>query len=107
MQKWKATFQMGFHHLMEAILNTGKIEWKLTWGKCLDLSCFRIQFFEETKDCISEGSKKEQQTGNRYHPGWIDRFSEIQGGIMCISKRSLGQATTTLCRVRNKKRRRS
>ena len=30
MQKWKETFQMGFHHLMEAILNTGKIEWKLT-----------------------------------------------------------------------------
>jgi hypothetical protein len=26
----KTTFQMGFHHLMEAILNTGKIEWKLT-----------------------------------------------------------------------------
>jgi hypothetical protein len=24
MQKWKTTFQMGFHHLMEAILNTGK-----------------------------------------------------------------------------------
>jgi hypothetical protein len=27
MQKWKTTFQMGFHHLMETILNTGKIEW--------------------------------------------------------------------------------
>jgi hypothetical protein len=24
MQKWKTTFQMGFHHLMEEILNTKK-----------------------------------------------------------------------------------
>jgi hypothetical protein len=30
MQKWKTTFQKGFHHLMEEILNTEKIEWKLT-----------------------------------------------------------------------------
>jgi hypothetical protein len=30
MKKWKETLQMGFHHLMEEILNTGKIEWKLT-----------------------------------------------------------------------------
>ena len=26
-------------------------------------------------------TQKEQQIGNRYHPGWIDRFSEIQGEI--------------------------
>jgi hypothetical protein len=70
------------------------------------LVCFRIQCFEETKDCSSEGSKKEQQTGNRYHPGWIDRFSEIQGGIMCISKRDLGQATRPLCKGRSRRIRR-
>ena len=29
-KKWKTKLQMGFHHLMEAILNTGVIEWKLT-----------------------------------------------------------------------------
>jgi hypothetical protein len=66
----------------------------------------RIQCFEETKDYISEGSKKEQQIGNRYHPGWIDRFSEIQGGIMCIRKRSLGQTTRPLRKGRRRRRRR-
>jgi hypothetical protein len=45
---------------------------EISWGRCLVLSCFRIECFEETKDCSSEGSKKEQQIGNRYHPGWID-----------------------------------
>jgi hypothetical protein len=29
-KKWKTKFQIGFHHLMEKILNTGVIEWKLT-----------------------------------------------------------------------------
>jgi hypothetical protein len=33
--------------------------------------------FEEIKDCSLERSKKEQKIGNRYHPGWIDRFNEI------------------------------
>jgi hypothetical protein len=66
-----------------------------------------IQCFEETKGCSLEGSKNEQQIGNRYHPGWIDRFSEIQGGIMCIIKIALGQATRPLCKGRSKRRRRS
>jgi hypothetical protein len=57
-----------------------------------------IQCFEETKDYSSEGSKKEQKIDNRYHPGWIDRFSEIKGGIICIIKRALGQATIPLCK---------
>jgi hypothetical protein len=98
---------MGFHHFMEAILNTRVIEWKLqiSWGRCLVLSFFKIHFFEETKYCSLEGSKKEQQIGNRYHPGWIDRFSEIQGGIMCISKRDLGQATRPLCKGIRRRRR--
>jgi hypothetical protein len=69
----------------------------------LVLIFFWIQCFEETKDCISEGSKKEQQIGNRYHPRWIDRFSEIQGGIMCIIKISLGQATRPLCKGRRRR----
>jgi hypothetical protein len=68
----------------------------------LVLNCFSIQCFEETKDCSLEGSKKEQQIGNRYHPGWIDRFSEIQGGIIFIIKRYLGQATRPLCKGRQK-----
>jgi hypothetical protein len=72
----------------------------------LVLSCFRIQCFEETKDSSLKGRKKEQQIGNRYHPGWIDRFSEIQGGIMCIIKRDLGQATRPLCKGRHGRRRR-
>ena len=54
--------------------------------------------FLVSKDCILEGSKKEQQIGNRYHLGWIYRFSEIQGGIMCIIERDLGQATRPLCK---------
>jgi hypothetical protein len=72
----------------------------------LVLSFFRIQCFEETKDCNLEGSKKEQQIGNIYHPGWIDRFSEIQGGIMWINKRDLGQATRPLCKGISRRRRR-
>jgi hypothetical protein len=69
----------------------------------LVLIYFTIQCFEETKDCILEGSKKEQKIGNRYHLGWIDRFNEIQGGIMCIIKRDLGQDTRPLCKGRSKK----
>ena len=37
-KKWKTKFQMGFHHLMEAILNTGVIEWKLTWNLLVTLT---------------------------------------------------------------------
>jgi hypothetical protein len=44
----------------------------------LVLSCFTIQCFEETKDCSLEGSKKEQQIDNRYHPRWIDRFNDLK-----------------------------
>jgi hypothetical protein len=61
----------------------------------------------KTKDCISKGRKKEQQLANRYHPGWIDIFSEIQGGIMCIIKIYLGQDTRPLCKRRSIRRRRS
>jgi hypothetical protein len=32
------------------------------------------------------------------------RFSEIQGGINCIIKRYLGQATRTLCKGRSRRR---
>lgn len=38
--------------------------------------------------------------------GWIDRFSKIQGGIMCISKRASGQAIRPLCKGRSRRRRR-
>jgi hypothetical protein len=61
---------------------------------------------KKPKTVSSKGSKKEQQTNNRYHPGWIDRFSEIQGGIMCIRKRSLGQATRPFYKGGSRRRRR-
>jgi hypothetical protein len=62
---------------------------------------------KKPKTAAQKEAKQEQQTGNRYHPGWIDRFSKIQGGIMCISKRALGQATRPLCKGRSSRRRRS
>ena len=41
---------------------------------------------DTTKDYSSEGSKKEQQIGNRYHLGWIERFSKSKVGSCASSK---------------------
>jgi hypothetical protein len=38
---------------------------------CLEISCYRIHHFKETKDCNQEGIEKKQQNSNGFHPGRI------------------------------------
>jgi hypothetical protein len=61
MQKWKTTFQMGFHHLMEGILNTGTIR-RLSETKrrnhFLEKSTRRSKKNSRSKECPNDKERR-------------------------------------------------